>query len=52
MNRSPEEDEEIILPPTVPRDGPGQFDMNDIAQELDQDEFDGPLVSNGKSSKS
>lgn len=42
MNRSPEEDVEVILPP-----GPGQFDMNDIAQELDQDEFDGP-VSNGK----
>lgn len=42
MNRSPEEDVEVILPP-----GPGQFEMNDIAQELDQDEFDGP-VSNGK----
>lgn len=42
MNRSPEDDVEVILPP-----GPGQFDMNDMAQELDQDEFDGP-VSNGK----
>lgn len=46
MNRSPEEDE-VILPPGVP----GQFDMNDIAQELDQDEFDGP-VSNGKHDES
>lgn len=44
MNRSPEDDEEIVPATGVP----GQFDMNDIAQELDQDEFDGPLVSNGK----
>lgn len=46
MNRSPEDDEEVILPQTDR--GVGPFDMNDIAQELDQDEFDGPLVSNGK----